>query len=272
MAVTLVSTRPAGTFHVVPPPPPRPQQWSEKVIAIVLALLLNILLIAPFLLPNPAPRFAEEPPSIAVDLITEEQAAPPPPPELAQPEPEEQTPEPYVFSRSGDDSGMPKLIEESEPAEEARPTDSVEETSEPDTQTTELKEKNTEEDVPGWASTVTPGFDLRSGNPDASTLQKRAAPSVGGGDIYLNKLSASVHANVDSNEVGGLRGKAVFDLIIHRSGAIVGAKLVKSSGYVTLDRAFAAAIQRSIKQEPFPASAREEYISVTLNLSAGLQR
>jgi protein TonB len=269
MVVTTVSTSPAGNFHVVPPPPPRARQWSEPVIAVVLALVLNLLLILPFLLPNPAPPRPAEPPAISVDLVPEEEAPPPMPP-LAQPQPEQQDPEPYVFSRSGDDSGKPAALEESEETEEARQTDSTEETPEPDEQTTELEEKNTEEDIPGWARTVTPGIELRSGDPEASSRQQQAARSAGGGDAYLNKIRASVISNVDPLEVRGLRGEAVFDIVIHRSGAIVAAKLVKSSGYATLDGAFAAAIRRSVKQDPFPPNAVQELIGVSLTLSNGM--
>ncbi|MEX2249267.1 MAG: TonB C-terminal domain-containing protein [Parvibaculum sp.] len=250
----------------MPPPPPRARQWSEPAIAVALALGLNLVLILPFLLPNPAPPRPAEPPAISVDLVPEEQAPPPPPPPEPQPAPE--PPVPQLFTRSGDDSGKPAALEESEETEEARQTDSTEETLEPDDQTTELEEKNTEEDIPGWARTLAPGIELRSGNPAASSRQQQAARSAGGGDVYLNKLKVLITSKVDLNEITGLRGAADFMLLVHSSGVLLDAKMVRSSGDPRLDGAFIEAIRQSRQLLPFPPGYPADIVPLQLTLTA----
>lgn len=256
MAVTTVSTSPVGTFHVVPPPPPRPRQWSEKVIAIVLALLLNTLLIAPFLLPNPAPRLAEEPSSITVDLITEEQAALP-----QQEVPEEPKPLPQQsFTRSGGDAEAPLGPEaEDEPAasKEASPAPAAAD-SEPQ-QGIEKEKETTNYDIPEWARTVDPGYSVIGQHP--------ALGSAGGGDPYLNAMWERVEQNlVYPKSAGGRVGVARFALTLHRSGRITALSLLTSSGHPDLDRAALDAIRRSAPFRPFPLEIPDNAVSLVASI------
>lgn len=273
MVVGIVSTSPEAaprpTFHVVPPPPPKPKAWSEIAIAISLALFLNLLLLLPFIFDTPAgsPPF-EEPEAISVDLVPEPQAQTQPQPE-AQPEPPPPPePEPQVeersFTRSGGDSDEPPgdPIEE-EPAEPE--ADRIEPA--PDEATVEPQEKPAAEDIPGWARTIEPGYDMRAGNPDASAQAQEATRGGGGGDRYLNAMGKRIVQNlVYPAEAGGREGVVVVDLMVHRSGAVRAMQMIQSTGIPALDRAALEAIQRSQPFDPFPPGVTVQTAPLRLTL------
>lgn len=267
MVVGIVSTSPEGrrkaprpTFHVVPPPSPRPKAWSEIAIAVSLALFLNLLLLLPFILDTPAgsPPF-EEPEAISVDLVPEPEARPepeaPPPPEPA-PQAEESG-----FTRSGGESDeAPGDPGEEAPAEAARPEPT------PDETVVEARDNAFEEDIPGWARTIEPGYDMRLGNTNASASAQAAAPG-GGGDRYLNAMGKRIVENVVyPREAGGREGVVVIDLLVHRSGAVQSVRMVQSTGLPSLDRAALDAIQRSQPFAPFPANVTVQTAQLRLTL------
>lgn len=251
MVVTTMSTSPAASFHVVPPPPPRPRRWSEFVIALALALLLNLALILPFLLTNPAPNPAADPPAITVELVTEEEAPPPPAPEEAPAE-EEKPLQPRTFTRSGGEAETVPGPDETDEAPPAEP--------EPEPQPVERKEETGRLDIPDWARTVERSYSA----PAPSTTTSSAS----GGDAYLNKLKALITSKVDLNEITGLRGTADFMLLVHRSGVLLDAKMVRSSGNPRLDGAFIEAIRQSRQLLPFPTGYPADVVPLELTLTA----
>lgn len=274
MVVGIVSTSPEApprpTFHVAPPPPPRPKAWTEFAIALAIALFLNLMLLLPFILRPPveAPAF-QEPEAISVDLVPEPQAPPQPEPEPQQepePEPEpEQPAEQRAFTRSGGDSDeLPGDPIEEEPAA----PEATESEPQPDERTVEpQEEKPVAADIPGWARTIEPGYDMRAGNPDTSAEAQQATRGGGGGDAYLNAMGKRIVANVSyPPEAGGRSGIAVFDLVVHRSGTVRRAVLVSSTGIPALDRAAAEAIQRSQPFAPFPPGVTVETADLRLTL------
>ncbi|MEQ8268091.1 MAG: TonB family protein [Parvibaculum sp.] len=257
---------PRPTFHVVPPPVPRPKAWSEILIAVSLALVLNLLLLLPFILdvPSGSPPF-EEPEAISVDLVPEPEAPPQPQPEAAPPPPE---PVPQAeesgFTRSGGDSDeAPGDPGEEAPAEAARPEPA------PDETVMQARDNAFEEDIPGWARTIEPGYDMRLGNPNASASAQAASPG-GGGDRYLNAMGKRIVQNVVyPREAGGREGVAVIDLLVLRSGAVQSVRMVQSTGVPSLDRAALDAIQRSQPFAPFPANVtvRTAQLRLTLKIT-----
>lgn len=271
MVVSTVSTSPAGTFHVVPPPPPRPRQWSELVIAIALALFLNLLFIAPFLLTNPVRNPPAEPPSIAVDLVPEEQAPPPPPPPAPEPEPEEEVtpPQERSFTRSGGEAEAPPGPEAEdkpatpEEAPEVEPEPEPEPAPEEEAQAIEKKKEVNPLDIPDWARTVEPGYAV----PARPAPPAEVTGKAGGGDPYLNAMWARVRANlVYPREAGGRTGVARFEVVLHRSGQVVAMKLVTSAGHPALDRAAREAIERSLPFAPFPPEVRAEAVPLIASI------
>lgn len=278
MVVGIVSTSPEApprpTFHVAPPPPPRPKAWSEFAIALAIALFLNLMLLLPFIIRPPveAPPF-QEPEAISVDLVPEPRAQPQPetkpePEPEPQPEPEPEPEQPAgqrAFTRSGGDSDAPPgdPVEEKPAAPEAMDPE-----PQPDERTVEpQEEKPAAADIPGWARTIEPGYDMRAGNPETSAEAQQATRGGGGGDAYLNAMGKRIVANVTyPPEAGGRSGIVVFDLVVHRSGAVRRAVLVSSTGVPALDRAAAEAIQRSQPFAPFPPGVTVETADLRLTL------
>ena len=123
------------------------------------------------------------------------------------------------------------------------------------------------EDIPGWAQTILPGFDVRSGKPDASSREQQAARSSGGANEFFNRTRDAILANVKQTETGGFQGLAEFEVIIHRSGKIVSLRLMRSSGYKTLDQAFANAIVRT-QPYKYPAGISADFLPIIVELKS----
>lgn len=256
-----------NTFHVVPPPPPRQKAWSELTIAIGLALLINFIVILSFILRAPIAMPPADPPAISVDLVQEPQPQPQPEPQpQPQPQPQQEAPEITPFSRSGEDTDAPPGLD-TEPDDSPLQTDSKEDKPEPDEKTTREQKRQTKEDIPGWAQTILPGFDVRSGKPDASSREQQAARSSGGASEFFNRIRDAILANVDQAETAGFQGSAEFEVIIHRSGKIVSLRLTRSSGYKTLDQAFANAIVRT-QPYSYPAGISVDFLPIMVELKS----
>lgn len=258
-----------NTFHVVPPPPPRQKVWSEYAIAIGLALLINLIVILSFILRAPVATPPADPPAISVDLVQEPQPQPQPQPEpqpQPQPQPQQEALEITPFARSGEDTDAPSGLD-TEPDDSPLQTDSKEDKPEPDEKTTREQKSQAEEDIPGWAQTILPGFDVRSGKPDASSREQQAARSSGGANEFFNRTRDAILANVKQTETGGFQGLAEFEVIIHRSGKIVSLRLTRSSGYKTLDQAFANAIVRT-QPYRYPAGVSLEFLPMIVELKS----
>ncbi|PKP78907.1 MAG: hypothetical protein CVT81_01505 [Alphaproteobacteria bacterium HGW-Alphaproteobacteria-3] len=261
-----------NTFHVVPPPPPRQKVWSELGIAVGLALLINLIVILSFILRAPVATPPADPPAISVDLVQEPQPEPqqpepePQPQPEPQPEPQREAPEITPFSRSGEDTEAPAGLD-TEPDDSPLQTDSKEDKPEPDEKTTREQKKQTKEDIPGWAQTILPGFDIRSGKPDASSREQQAARSSGGANEYFNRMRDAILANVNQAETTDLQGSSEFEVIIHRSGKITSLRLMRSSGFKTLDQAFANAI---IRTQPYryPAGIQSDFLPIIVELKS----
>ena len=252
-----------NTFHVVPPPPPRQKVWSELAIAIGLALFINLIVILSFILRAPIAMPPADPPAISVDLVQE-----PPPQPQPQPQPQHQQEalEITPFARSGEDTDAPSGLD-TEPDDSPLQTDSKEDKPEPDEKTTREQKSQAKEDIPGWAQTILPGFDVRSGKPDASSREQQAARSSGGANEFFNRTRDAILANVKQTETGGFQGLAEFEVIIHRSGKIVSLRLMRSSGYKTLDQAFANAIVRT-QPYKYPAGISADFLPIIVELKS----
>ena len=255
------------TFHVVPPPPPRQRPWSEVAIAVGLAVLINLVVILSLIFKPPVSMPPGEPPSISVDLVPEPKPEPQPEPQPEpepQPQPEQEKPEIMPFSRSGDDP-VTDAGRGEEPDDNSLRTDSEKDTPDPDEVTTKEQERKAEEDIPGWAQTIMPGFDMRAGNPVASSPERQAERSSGGANAYFNEVKSHILANISSVETAGLSGSAQFEIVVHRSGKLVSLKVVKSSGYPSLDKAFANGI---IRAQPYryPKGIRSDFVPMMVEL------
>lgn len=252
-----------NTFHVVPPPPPRRRAWSELAIAIGIALLINLAVILSFILHAPIANPPADPPAISVDLVQEPQPEPQQQ-EQPEPQPQQEAPEITPYSRSGEDTESPPGLD-AEPDDSPLQTDSKEDKPEPDEKTTKAQERRAEEDIPGWAQTILPGFDVRSGKPDASSREQQAARSSGGANEFFNRTRDAILANVYEAETAGLRGSAEFEFIINRSGKIVSLRLMRTSGYKTLDQAYANAIART-QPYNYPAGLQSDFLPMIVEL------
>ena len=259
------------SFHVLPPPEHQPKAWREIIIAFCLALLLNLLFFLPFIFRSPvSPPLPAEPDAISVDLVQEPQ--PPPEPEPIQEDHAEQAPPPEqvetaqkTFTQSGGESDEPPGDPvELEPAQtdSFEPIEPVEEEK-----TVEPEPVQPSEDIPGWAQTIAPGYDMRAGQQNVTPQQAKARQNAGGGDAYLNAMGKRIHANLRYPvEARGATGVVVYDLLVHRSGALREARLVSSTGNALLDRAAEDALQRSQPFAPFPSGVAAETASLRLTL------
>ena len=257
-----------NTFHVVPPPPPRQKAWSELAIVVGLALLINLVVILSFIQRAPVATPPADPPAISVDLVQEPQPEPqqPEPEPEPQPEPRQDAPEITPFSRSGEDTEAPAGLD-TEPDDSALQTDSKEDKPEPDEKTVKAQERQAEEDIPGWAQTILPGFDVRSGKPDASSREQQAARSSGGASEFFNRTRDAILANVNQAETANFQGSSEFEVIIHRSGKIKSLRMMRSSGFKTLDQAFANAIVRT-QPYRYPAGIQSDFLPIIVELKS----
>ena len=263
MVVTAVSTSPAASFHVVPPPPVRPRHWSEFAIAVALALLLNLALIFPFLLQNPAANPPlEEPPSISVELVPEEEAPAPVP----EPEPEtEEPPQSRSLTRSGPEAettlGPETATEAAAPEAEAQAAPETAPEPEPEPQAVEKEEQTESFDIPEWARTLDTGYQV------PAPVEAPEIVRSSGGDPYLNMMFDRVRNNLVYPRAAGGRGGVVrISLLVHRSGNVSDIRLVESAGHPALDRAVYEALQRSLPFAPIPPEVAENEVRLSGNI------
>src|SRR5690606_41547222 len=88
-----------------------------------------------------------------------------------------------------------------------------------------------------------------------------------GGDAYLNAMGKGIVANVAyPAEARGAAGVMVVTLIVDRTGALEGARMVRSTGNAALDRAGMGAISRSMPFAPFPPGVTMPRASFELTL------
>jgi protein TonB len=259
---------PRASFHVVPPPPPRQRAWTrELAIAVAFAVLLNLLVLLSFFFVRPegAPP-TQEPPAIEVEIVQQreaekqqEQPAPEPTPQ-PEPQPEQQ----QSFTRSGatDERTTPGYGEEEDaPADMAV----TEPSAEPEPPQPEVKAQEQVE-IPGWARTLEPGYDVRAGQQGAAQSSEEASRARGG-DAYLNAMGQRIVANVAyPAEARGATGVMVVTLIVNRTGTLEGARMIRSTGNAALDRAGMEAISRSMPFTPFPPGVTMPRASFELTL------
>ncbi|MBX3504211.1 MAG: TonB C-terminal domain-containing protein [Parvibaculum sp.] len=246
----VAGTGPAG-FHVLPPPPPPARLWTrELVIAVGLALAINILLLLPLLFgAPPSMPPAEGPAAIEVEIVPPPQPDPQPEPE---PRPEPQAPSnPFHFGsdeeheqlgdaeRAGRDT--PRPLEEA-PERAARP-----------------ERAEAPERLPDWAQTIERSY-------SGSSID--GGREVGRGDAYGRMLRRRLNENLVLPP--GLEGARIVppqaNVSFDRSGKLVALVLVRSSGSQALDRAMLEAITRSFPVPPIPAHITENVVTLPLTL------
>lgn len=255
---------PRAGFHVLPPPPPRQRTWTrELAIAVVFAVLLNLLVLLSFFFVRPeAMPPVQEPPAIDVEIVQRPEAEPAKekPTPLPQPQPENQ----QSFTRSGatDERTTPGYGKEADaPADR----DITEPEAEPEPPRPEVKAQEQVE-IPGWARTLEPGYDVRAGQQGTAQSSQPNA-NARGGDAYLNAMGRRIVANVTyPAEARGATGVMVVALVVNRTGALEGAQMIRSTGNAALDRAGMEAISRSMPFAPFPPGVTMPRASFELTL------
>lgn len=260
---------PRASFHVLPPPPPRLRAWTrELAIAMALAVLFNLLVLLSFFFVRPegAPPM-QEPHAIDVEIVREpapEKQAQPAPAPQPEPEPQEQPVQERSFTRSGatDEATAPGYGEEEDAPADVAVT---EPTEEPEPPQPEMKAQEKVE-IPGWARTLEPGYDVRAGQQGTAQPTEQASRARGG-DAYLNAMGKRIVANVVyPAEARGEAGVMVVTLIVNRTGTLENARMVRSTGNQALDRAGMEAISRSMPFAPFPPGVTMPRASFELTL------
>lgn len=259
---------PRASFHVLPPPPPRQRAWTrELAIAVAFAVLLNLLVLLSFFFVRPegAPP-VQEPPAIEVEIVQQPEAEPakeqPAPEPIPPPQPQLENQQSFTRSGATDERTTPGYGEEEDaPAD----MDVTEPEAEPEPPQPEVKAREQVE-IPGWARTLEPGYDVRAGQQGAAQSSQQTSRARGG-DAYLNAMGKRIVANVAyPAEARGAAGVMVVTLIVDRTGALEGARMVRSTGNAALDRAGMDAISRSMPFAPFPPGVTMPRASFELTL------
>lgn len=250
---------PRASFHVLPPPLPRQRAWTrELAIAVAFAVLLNPLVLLSFFFVRPegAP-VTQEPPAIEVEIVQQ----PIPPEQQAQPAPQPEGQQRFTRSGPTDEQTTPGYGEEEDALIDMAVTEPTAELEPPQP---EMKVPEQVE-IPGWARTLAPGYDFRVGQSGTAQPSRQASPR--GGDAYLNIMGKRIVANVAyPAEARGATGVMVVTLIVNRTGTLEGARMIRSTGNATLDRAGMEAISRSMPFAPFPPGVTMPRASFELTL------
>lgn len=262
----LIRLEPADPL--APPPPPSGGRWNLPV-AVLLALLFNVMILtALFLrLPDRTEARPPEPKTISVELVKPQEkpqqkprAKAKPQPQPEQKKPEEKKPEPekkkqekQPYSESG---GDPNLKQGNVPQQQKNRTKEP-----PRPEARETKKEPPKAAIPDWAK-LQPGGDVPApskakGASEATgepvKLISRIAMGEGGGDAYLNAMRDLIQRNlVYPSSAGGRSGVAVWGMVVSHAGKIQKLTLLRSSGSTDLDYAASLAIQRSVPFDPLP--------------------
>jgi protein TonB len=116
------------------------------------------------------------------------------------------------------------------------------------------------------APTKTPPAAITPPTPPGDTA------GTGGGDRYLNQIRDEILSQRDYPAVANpmqLAGTAVYEMMIDRSGKLLGLRLARSSGVGTLDEVGIGMIRRAAPFAPVPADIRGERVVLTLTLYLG---
>jgi periplasmic protein TonB len=216
--------------------------------------------------PSEPAVFAElivEPPAPAVEAEPQRE------PEAAAPPPERQelrqsggdpdrapggaTPEPEAQASAPPPEPVPELIEEPQPVIAAAIPPPARKPPPP----ARAQQKSPERAA---ARTEVPGHDAGEGED--------------GGDRYLNEIRDSILKQHNYPAVFNplrLSGTAYYDILINRAGALLGAKLVRTSGIGTLDQVGMGMIRRAAPFPPVPDDMDGERIVLSLKLYLGPQ-
>jgi len=106
----------------------------------------------------------------------------------------------------------------------------------------------------------------------ATEAPDAARPGEGGGDRYLNQIRDEILSQSDYPAVADpmkLAGTARFEIVLNRAGALVAAKLVRTSGVGTLDDVGLGMIRRAAPFPPVPTDIPGEMIRLSLSLYLG---
>lgn len=208
-------------------------------------------------------------PSMVVELFeapdTEEAEIPP-----AQDEPPA---EPQPLRQSGDDPDLAPGAAAAEPPEPAAPPNPVEAPASP----TPAPDATPPEELASALPTRKPAPPQQPAPQKASPAAVAPTtpgetPGQGGGDRYLNQIRDEILSQRDYPAVADpmqLSGTAIFEMMIDRSGKLLGLRLARSSGVGTLDQVGAGMIRRAAPFPPVPADIRGERIVLTLTLYVG---
>jgi protein TonB len=230
------------------------QSGRVRRAAIVAAALAHAAVITAMVVRWPAlfPLVPQERPPIAVTLVTQ----PPPPPARAAktPPPAPPAPPPTHELVSGPDTKTTAPPKAAEKGPDAAPQPTAPPPVEAQNQTAppEPKPKPTPQE-----HSPKPKLATRETAPKESRGSVNRAPGdeVREGDPYLNELFARIeqHRTYPANAIGslGLRleGTSVYLIAVRSDGALLGAKLERSSGADVLDQTALKMIQEAA---PFP--------------------
>lgn len=251
---------------VPPPPPPTRRERLTRAGQLFLALLLNIaFIVALFYRPEPIrPPEHKEPPAISVQLVPPQEKPQPKeqPKAQEQPKPQPEKPkEAETLIGSGDvtkkEAGTPPKVKADQSKEKPQVAAKKPKPEAP-------KEK--EADLPDWAKKVASGYGLPE--PKKSSIDKsRGATSdelqtekqgEGGGDAYSNQLKAQIAAHTFvPPDMYGRAGKAVIAIVIDRTGALRGMRVVQSSGLREFDMIVMEGVRSAAPFRPLPSGSPE---------------
>ena len=256
------------------PAAPAPDSGRERkhfALMLLLALMVNVLLIAALFFRLPEHMRPAEPPAISVELVK-----PPAPEAETRPEPKPESPpapKPSPQMQRRESGGDPKLAPGRTP--ETKTSEPLKEEFHP--QPRKPKPDASKEALPDWAMKLSPGFDVaapeKPGTPPrasaAAPVRSRSALSgKGGGDAYLNALRDRILRALvyPAREARNVPGSARYQIVVTRQGMLLGIRLLESSGNPDFDQAGAEAIQGAAPFAPLPPDVPGNAVSMELVL------
>jgi protein TonB len=256
----------------------------RRVVALAAAFALHALILAALIL-GPRDRAPPAPPPpIPVEIAV----LPPPKPRMPPPLPAKAAPpQPPVIRQSGGDSDKkageapaepaPRKLEPAE-APAATPPRPVEVAKQPSPGLPAERSPAAEVPLPVAPPSPPPKPERSlaalppSQHPPPQRPRESDLRGEGGGDRYLNAMRDQILANLiypaAAREVGAA-GVATYELAVDRTGRLMEAHLLRSSGFYALDQAGLNAIELSTPFRPLPAELGGPVVRMVLTLYMG---
>jgi TonB family protein len=283
-----VAVFPSGSNDIAPPSIDATARWRHGA-ATVAALLVHAAIAAIVLLKLPADHPRIEDTSIPVEIIRETPPPPPPPPQAkAEPTPEAQSqikPEqpPQPPRESGGDINLAPGRASAAPAKSS-PTPEPQSAAPrrpappkakiPPRHELALSEEPSAMSIPFSPPPVPPESDsqVMPVPPDqllTKALGMSVAPGEGGGDPYLNAVSAAVRRQFvypPEAESKQLAGTAEYEGVVDRQGNLLTLHLIRSAGSRILDQAGFDSITRAAPFGPVPPDMVGDQVGLIFTL------